>query len=80
MNKIANILKILPIWYGVFFIGPLLAEVTLRTSIFTPVLDYLANALPLSLVSTIETMPVYGICMTIGGVYGLVAQITGRWI
>jgi len=80
LNKIANILKILPIWYGVFFIGPLLAEVTLRTSIFTPVLDYLANALPLSLVSTIETMPVYGICMTIGGVYGLVAQITGRWI
>ncbi|MGB1966295.1 MAG: hypothetical protein ACPHW2_06155 [Candidatus Micropelagos thuwalensis] len=80
MNKIANILKILPIWYGVFFIGPLLAEVTLRTSIFTPVLDYLANALPLSLVSTIESMPVYGICMTIGGVYGLVAQITGRWI
>ena len=80
MNKIANILKILPIWYGVFFIGPLLAEVTLRTSIFTPVLDYLASALPLSLVSTIEAMPVYGICMTIGGVYGLVAQITGRWI
>ena len=80
MNKIANILKTLPIWYGVFFIGPLLAEVTLRTSIVTPVLDYLANALPLSLVSTIETMPVYGICMTIGGVYGLVAQITGRWI
>ena len=70
----------MPIWYGVFFIGPLLAEVTLRTSIFTQVLDYLAYALPLSLVSTIETMPVYGICMTIGGVYGLVAQITGRWI
>ena len=80
MSRIANILNTMPIWYGVFFIGPLLAEITLRTSILTPVLDYLANALPLSLVSKIETMPVYGICMTIGGVYGLVAQITGRWI
>ena len=80
MDKIAKILNILPIWYGVFFIGPLLAEITLRTSILTPVLDYLANALPLNLVSTIEIMPVYGICMTIGGLYGLVAQITGRWI
>ena len=70
----------MPIWYGLFFIGPLLAEFTLRTAIFTPALNFLSNALPVSFVSTIETLPVYGICMTIGGTYGLVAQITGRWI
>ena len=70
----------MPIWYGLFFIGPLLAEFTLRTAIFTPALKFLGNALPISLVSTVETLPVYGICMLIGGTYGLVAQITGRWI
>lgn len=70
----------MPIWYGLFFIGPLLAELTLRTSIFTPALGFLGNTLPIGMVGAIETLPVYGICMSIGGTYGLVAQITGRWI
>jgi hypothetical protein len=70
----------MPIWYGLFFIGPLLAELTLRTSIFTPALDFLGNTFPIGVVGAIETLPVYGICMSIGGTYGLVAQITGRWI
>ena len=70
----------MPIWYGLFFIGPLLAELTLRTTIFTPALDFLGHTLPIGVVGAIETLPVYGICMSIGGLYGLVAQITGRWI
>ena len=80
LTLIKRALSLMPIWYGLFFIGPLLAEITLRTSIFTPALDFLGNTLPIDVVGTIETMPVYGICMTIGGTYGLVAQITGRWI
>ena len=70
----------MPIWYGLFFIGPLLAEITLRTSIFTPALDFLVKTLPIGVIGTVETLPVYGICITIGGTYGLVAQVTGRWI
>ena len=80
LTLISRVLSLMPIWYGLFFIGPLLAEITLRTSIFTPALDFLGNTLPTDLVGTIETLPVYGICMTIGSTYGLVAQITGRWI
>ena len=77
---ITRALSLMPIWYGLFFIGPLLAEITLRTSIFTPALDFLGNTLPIGVVDTIETLSVYGICMAIGGTYGLIAQITGRWI
>jgi hypothetical protein len=80
LTLITRVLALMPIWYGLFFIGPLLAEITLRTSIFTPALDFLGNNLPIGVVSMFETLPVYGICMTIGGTYGLVAQITGRWI
>ena len=80
VTLIKRALSLMPIWYGLFFIGPLLAEITLRTSIFTPALEFLGNTLPIGVVGTIETLPVYGICMTIGGTYGLVAQITGRWI
>jgi hypothetical protein len=80
LTLITRVLSLMPIWYGLFFIGPLLAEITLRTSIFTPALDFLGNTLPIGVVGTIETLPVYGICMTIGGTYGLIAQITGRWI
>ena len=80
LTLITRVLSLMPIWYGLFFIGPLLAEITLRTSIFTPALDFMSNNLPLGVVSIFETLPVYGICMTIGGTYGLVAQITGRWI
>ena len=80
LTVITRVLSLMPIWYGLFFIGPLLAELTLRTSIFTPALDFLGNTLPIGVVGAIETLPVYGICMIIGGTYGLVAQITGRWI
>ena len=80
LTLITRVLSLMPIWYGLFFIGPLLAELTLRSSIFTPVLDFLGNTLPIGVVGAIETLPVYGICMIIGGTYGLVAQITGRWI
>ena len=77
---ITRALSLMPVWYGLFFIGPLLAEVTMRTSIFTPALDFLGSTLPVDFVSTIETLPVYSVCMIIGGTYGLVAQLTGRWI
>ena len=80
LTVITRVLSLMPIWYGLFFIGPLLAELTLRTSIFRPALDFLGNTLPIGVVGAIETLPVYGICMCIGGTYGLVAQITGRWI
>ena len=80
LTVITRVLSLMPIWYGLFFIGPLLAELTLRSSIFTPALDFLGNTLPIGVVGAIETLPVYGICMSIGGAYGLIAQITGRWI
>ena len=80
LTLITRVLSFMPIWYGLFFIGPLLAEITLRTSIFTPALDFLGNISSIGVVGTIEALPVYGICMAIGGLYGLIAQITGRWI
>ena len=80
LTLIKRALSLMPIWYGLFFIGPLLAEITLRTSIFAPALDFLGNIMPIGVVGTIEALPVYGICMAIGGTYGLIAQITGRWI
>jgi hypothetical protein len=80
LTLITRVLSLMPIWYGVFFIGPLLAELTLRTSLFTPVLSFLSSALPVGIVNTIEALPVYGVCMVIGGGYGIFAHVTGRWI
>ena len=77
---ITCVLSFMPVWYGLFFIGPLLAGFTLRTSIFTPALDFLSSTAPSGLVANIEALPVYGVCMVIGGTYGVFAQITGRWI
>ena len=80
MKVITRLLGIMPIWYGIFFIGPLLAEISLRTSIFSPVSKLISSLLPNIVYAAIETLPVYGICMVIGGIYGIFAQVTGRWI
>ena len=80
MNLLARVLGFMPIWYGIFFIGPLLAEISLRTSILSPVSKLISSLLPNIVYATIETLPVYGICMVIGGIYGIFAQVTGRWI
>ena len=67
-QAITTVLKMMPVWFGIGFLGPVLAELYLRT----PLGEMLA--LPVS------TMDVYAACMTFGGAYGAVAWRTERWI
>tara|TARA_B110000971_G_scaffold221395_1_gene268349 strand:+ start:2017 stop:2229 length:213 start_codon:yes stop_codon:yes gene_type:complete len=70
MGLIEKILDLMPVWFGIGFLGPVLAEIYFRT----PLNSYF----PLPI--TAETSHVYGVCMIFGGLYGLVAWKTGRWI
>lgn len=67
-NVVTQILMMMPIWFGIAFLGPVLAEIYLRT----PVGAYLALDL--------TSAQVYAACMSFGGIYGLVAWRLGRWI
>ena len=80
LKVVERVLSMMPVWYGLFFIGPLLAEFTLRTSLFTPVLGFLSVTLPFPIVMAFESLPVYGVCVVLGGAYGTFAHVTGRWI
>ncbi len=65
---IETILKMMPVWFGIGFLGPVLAELYLRT----PLGEFLAlNA---------SATNVYTACMVFGGAYGLFAWRYGRWI
>ncbi|MGI9438534.1 MAG: hypothetical protein ACR2OK_02405, partial [Parvibaculales bacterium] len=69
MGKLVEIfLKMLPVWFGIGFLGPVLAEIYLRTPLHNLV----------SVQTTSEQ--VYGVCMVFGGLYGLFAFRFGRWV
>ena len=63
-----TVLTMMPVWFGIGFLGPVLAELALRTP--------LGEALGI----TAEPMQIYAACMAFGGAYGLIAWRTGRWI
>lgn len=67
-SVIETVLKMMPVWFGIGFLGPVLAELYIRT----PLSAYLA--LPAS------SQQVYLACMVFGGVYGVIAWRIGRWI
>ncbi len=76
MNFIAtHLLKLLPLWFGLFFLAPVMAEIVLRP----PLLDWLPSALA-GPFTGLPVYPVYGVCMLIGGIWGFIALKTGRWI
>jgi hypothetical protein len=68
MKLVEYFLKLMPVWFGIGFLGPVMAELYLRT--------------PLHSFSglSVESSTVYLTCMLAGAAYGLVAFITGRWI
>lgn len=63
-----TLLKMMPVWFGIGFLGPVLAELCLRTPLHGYVSINLASE------------GIYATCMVFGGAYGLVAWRTGRWI
>jgi len=69
MKKLVEtVLKMMPVWFGIGFLGPVLAEIYLRTA--------LSAYLPLHATS----VQIYTVCMVFGGLYGLFAWRLGRWI
>lgn len=68
MGIVTYILKMMPVWFGIGFLGPVLAEIYLRTP--------LHNALPLNVADS----DIYAACMIFGGAYGIIAWRMGRWI
>ena len=67
-HAIETVLKMMPIWFGIGFLGPVLAEIYLRT----PLGDMLGLAA--------SSSQIYTACMAFGGIYGFIAWRTGRWI
>jgi hypothetical protein len=65
---IETVLKMMPVWFGIGFLGPVLAELYLRT--------FLQSVFPLQATS----VQIYTACMIFGGLYGLFAWRVGRWI
>lgn len=65
---IETVLKMMPVWFGIGFLGPVLAEIYLRTPV--------GEALNLGL----ESGQIYTACMIFGGLYGVFAWRFGRWI
>ena len=63
-----KLLEFMPVWFGIGFLGPVLAELYLRTSINEMVR------------LSADSSQVYAVCMVFGAAYGLIAWRTGRWI
>ena len=59
-------MRLMPLWFGLFFLGPLMAELCLRTGAAAWV--------------GAPSLHVYGACITIGGLWGGLACKYGRWI
>ena len=68
MVLVEKILKMMPVWFGIGFLGPVLAELYLRTP--------LHSLLPVQATS----VQIYAACMIFGGLYGAFALRFGRWI
>jgi hypothetical protein len=62
----------LPLWFGAFFLGPLVAELLTRTA--------LQQFLPTQTDNMLIGLSLTHLCMVAGGLYGLTAKLTGRWI
>ena len=67
-RSIETSLKMMPVWFGIGFLGPVLAELCLHAPIY--------DNLPIGL----SIRDIYIACMSFGGLYGLVAWRFGRWI
>ena len=67
-KAVETVLKMMPIWFGIGFLGPVLAEIYLRT----PVGNFLGI--------DAERGQIYLACMIFGGIYGTIAWRIGRWI
>ena len=67
-KSLEKILEFLPVWFGIGFLGPVLAELYLRTPINEMVR------------LSADSNQVYAVCMAFSAVYGLIAWRTGRWI
>ena len=65
---IENVLKMMPVWFGIGFLGPVIAEIFVRTPAY--------GLLPIG----VDPETVYFSTMTLGGLYGIVAWRSGRWI
>lgn len=67
-NALQTFLRSLPVLFGFGFLGPVLAEIYLRTPLheFIPITD--------------ERSYVYAGCMLFGALYGVIAIKTGRWV
>lgn len=63
-----TLLKMMPVWFGIGFLGPVLAELCLRTPIY--------DSLPIGL----SAHDIYIACMSFGGLYGVFAWRIGRWL
>ncbi len=71
-TMIKTTLNLMPVWFGLFFLGPVIAEIALLAA------D--KGVLPDSLNSLISNTHLRIACMAFGGIYGLIAFKTGRWI
>lgn len=69
---IETVLKMMPVWFGIGFLGPVLAELYLRTP--------LGAFLALNASLNASTTNIYTACMVFGGLYGVFAWRVGRWI
>ena len=67
-HSIESALKMMPVWFGIGFLGPVLAELCLRNSIY--------DNLPISL----SVSYLYIACMSFGGLYGFFAWRIARWL
>ena len=72
VTVLTKFLGLMPLWFGLFFLGPVMAELL----IISLDIGLIQGALNTSL----RNAPITFICMTIGGVYGFIAFKTGRWI
>jgi hypothetical protein len=68
MKIVETLLKMMPVWFGIGFLGPVLAELYMRTPLhsFVPV--------------QATSVQIYTVCMVFGGLYGVFALRFGRWI
>lgn len=63
-------LSFLPVWFGLFFLGPLIAEIIGLSFGITQV----------TIIPSISEISVYAITIPLGGAWGGLAIWRGRWI
>lgn len=71
MQRVLEIfLSFLPVWFGLFFLGPLIAEIIGLSFGITQV----------TIISSVSEISVYTITIPLGGAWGGLAIWRGRWI